>query len=313
MMVQAGTASRLTHHKLSAAFHVAQVVAAEGCTEARLNQQYPRIATGGIHGRESFKEGQRLLEAAALLVSDGDLLIPDPQLLRLRTLPPDAFVEALLYLWLTKKRELWLAQLAGEDNVEWTQIPEDVHQALCSTFDDEGARIAFVLSAAQKVDQDALNAFGALGEEAVVRACQDYLRDNAAAHLVSDVVRVSLGDDTLGYDVVSPDLKGKRHRMEVKATSAPPGWVEFYVSRNEASVGARDPMWALVVAKRQIVDSCEPQMEVLGWLDYIQFSDLLPIDSFHNIAKGPSGRWSSCRVTLPDHLVHPGLPLDQRG
>ena len=310
-MMIASADSRVTHRALQAAYHVAKRVSEHGMPESLLRRQFPSIATGGIHNNRSLATGMQTLEDARLLTRTQHRLVPTEELLQLRWLPIDAFVELLLMRRLTIEPDLWLATLAGKTTVEWEFVPDDVQQTLCSTFLDEGARAAFVLNAARKVDQDALNKFGAAGEEAVVTACRKHLCDRGMPHLARDVDRVSVINDTLGYDVVSPDTTGRRHRLEVKASGAPFGWVEFYISRNEATVGSSDPDWALVLAKREGGEAeGERTMTVTGWLTYVQFAHLLPSDPPTASGPGESGRWASCRIKLSDELLRPGLPLN---
>ncbi|WP_255303779.1 protein NO VEIN domain-containing protein [Streptomyces sp. F-7] len=301
---------RVTHRAIQAAYHVAKRVPEEGCPEAVLRKQFRHIATGGIHNAQSLSAGMGVLEEARLLVAVSGSLVPTKKLLQMRELPIDTFVEILLMLKLTTTPDLWLTMIGTETSVPWELVPEDVQHTLCSTFPNEGARAAFVLNVARKVDQEALAAFGALGEEAVVTACRKHLCDRGTPHLAGDVIRVSIDDDTLGFDVVSPDTTGRRHRLEVKATAAPSGWVEFYISRNEATVGASDPDWSLVITKREIADDNDLEMRVAGWLTYDEFAHLLPSDAESGVGPGESGQWASCRIKLADPLLRTGLPLD---
>lgn len=300
---------RPTHRQMQAAFYVVRILKADGSSLTDLTRSYRMLPTGALHDHESLTSGERLLVSVGLLTQTDDRVIPTAHLLSLRSLPLESFVEALLFFILTEQRELWLGQLAGAEEVPWELVPPDMAAALASTFEHPEQREAFVLAAARKVDRQALEAFGAEGEEAVLEACRKHLI--GLPHLIDEIAHVSLVDDTLGYDIVSPDRAGHRHRIEVKATSALPGWAEFFLSRNEACVGKRDPSWSLVVTRREVdVDQGALAMRVIGWLRFTDFEALLPRNL--QIASDDSAQctWESCRVTLPDDRLRSALPLD---
>ncbi len=298
-----------THRQMQAAFYVALMLRADGSMLTDLARSYRMVPTGALHDHESLTSGERLLVNAGLLTEAGDGVVPTPPLLAMRKLSLESFVEALLFFILTEQQELWLGQLAVTEEVPWELVPVDVATALASTFEHPEQREAFVLAAARKVDRHALEAFGAEGEESVLEACRKHL--TGLPHLIAEIAHVSLVDDMLGYDIASPDRAGHRHRIEVKATSALPGWAEFFLSRNEASVGKRDPQWSLVVTRREVdADKGALVMRVAGWLRFADLEDLLPKDP--SIAPGDPARsnWASCRVTLPDDRLRSALPLD---
>ena len=301
--------TRVTHRTLQAAWYVSKRAPAKGCTKPTLKTQLSRIATGGIHDQTSLEGGLDLLFDVGLFEQDDKLLIPTAELLHLRQMPLDTFVEVLLMRRLTVRPDLWLTMFTEMGNLPWDFLPSDIRDVLASTHPDEDERAAFLINAVSKVDQLALTAYGDMGEQTVVTACQTYLRDKGRPDLASSVVQVSLTDDTLGYDIASPDTKGRRHRLEVKATSAPPGWVEFYLSRNEATVAARSAHWSVVVCKRDIVGRGDLDMRVVGWLRHQDFAHLLPSDTT-TAGLGESGVWASARIKLAEEALAPGLPLD---
>src|SRR5262249_53770785 len=100
------------------------------------------------------------------------------------------------------------------------------------------------------------------------------------------------------------------HHLEVKATRSIGTRVEFYLSRNEAVTGANDASWAVVVARQEISGPDGAlAMRVIGWLTYPDVAPALPHDAVS--AEAMHGRWASARITVPDNLLHPGLPLDR--
>lgn len=144
--------------------------------------------------------------------------------------------------------------------------------------------------------------FGALGEIAVLERARIDLIDLGHRSLADQVSRVSLLDDTLGYDVLAPSISGHARLLEVKTSrlqQPPSAIVRFYISRNEFRVGtSRRDEWALV--------SCELPAEkgegaiTFAWCRASSFAPYLPEDA--------GGRWEQARVDLPRHLLTPGLP-----
>ncbi|GAA4561063.1 hypothetical protein GCM10023193_22810 [Planotetraspora kaengkrachanensis] len=235
---------------------------------------------------------------------------PHRDLVALRSLPSDAFVEALLERVLSQRHDMWLSAFASGDEVYWERVPADAAHLLQAVFADPNRRTAFVLSTARKIDVALLAEIGAEGEEAVVAACRKYLLAKDRADLADHVARLSLEDDTLGYDVTSPDCRGRRHHLEVKATRSIGTRIDFYLSRNEATIGANDPSWAIVIARQEISGpNGELAMRVIGWLTYWDIASALPIDT--TPANDLMGRWANARMTIPDSQLRPGLPLDR--
>ncbi|MBX7270042.1 DUF3883 domain-containing protein [Micromonospora sp. Llam7] len=300
-----------SHSQLQAAYYVARMLGPDGESRSSLERSYRSLATGALHDHLSLADGEHLLLRVGLLSNRRHLVVPTPELVAMTRLPLEPFVETLLFRILTSQREVWLAQMATTDEVRWELVPYDVATALTSTLEDLRERDALLLSAARKVDLEVLQEFGDEGELAVLTACREHLVSAGLRHMLNDVAHVSVVDDTVGYDISSPDASGQRHRLEVKATSAPPGWVEFFISRNEATVAERDPRWSLIVTRREPrPDAPEPVMQVAGWLTYSDFSGALPADPLPDQGE-LRGRWASCRVTLSARRLRPGLPLQR--
>ncbi len=90
----------------------------------------------------------------------------------------------------------------------------------------------------KKVDYDILNKsrtrIGDRGEEIAVKAEKEYLKINGRNDLASKVNRLSLVDDTLGYDIMSFELNGKKKYIEVKSTNdSPSDIIHFHLSHNQ--------------------------------------------------------------------------------
>ncbi|MFI6783764.1 protein NO VEIN domain-containing protein [Micromonospora sp. NPDC050276] len=296
--------------QLQAAFWVTRCVSEDGISNVELSRSFLHVPTGGLHDRKSLIAGQRLLTELGLLVEREEVVTPGMDLLSLRPLPLDAFVEAVLQRIFGQRHDMWLSAFTSADDVYWERVPADAAHLLRSVFEDPSRRAAFVISTARKVDAALLAEIGDDGEEAVALACREYLLSKDRSDLADQVARLSIHDDTLGYDVTSPDCRGRRHHLEVKATRSIGPRVEFYISRNEATVGANDVSWSIVIARQEIhPPDGVLAMRVIGWLCYADIVPALP----HDAALGGHlhGRWASARITVPDDLLRPGLPLDR--
>lgn len=296
--------------QLQAAYWVVRSIGDAAVPASDLADSYPHVPTDGIHDRASLLSGQRLLAELGLLAEQNGLIFPHAELAAFRPLPQDAFVEVLLERVLSGRQDMWLSAFTSTDNVFWERVPANAVHLLQSVFEDPDRRTAFVVATARKVEAALLAEIGAEGEDAVVAACREYLQNKDRADLASQVQRLSLENDALGYDVTSPDCRGRRHHLEVKATRSIGTCIEFYLSRNEAITGANDASWAVVVARQDIGGyDGSLAMRVLGWLTYPDVAPALPHDA------APSdvlhGRWESARISVPDNLLRPGLPLDR--
>lgn len=228
--------------------------------------------------------------------------MPTAALCQLRELPDDVAAELVLHELLLNEPPLWLYAAVVDDEVHWENVPDADQDALRQLLADAARREALLLTLGQTLDAALLAEYGSRGEEYVVQACQRYLsEDQERPDLAAEVRRVSLRSDQLGYDVTSPDVTGRRHRMEVKTTgSASVGRVEFFLSRNEATVGERDPAWSLVAVRRDP----DGTLDIIGWCRALTLLPLLPKDL------SSQGRWTSVRLSVPTNGFTPGLPLD---
>ncbi|MGC9777791.1 MAG: DUF3883 domain-containing protein [Candidatus Heimdallarchaeota archaeon] len=78
---------------------------------------------------------------------------------------------------------------------------------------------------------------GKRGELIVMKLETDFLQKNNLNDLVNKLDRVSLVNDSLGYDIISYDENGKKKFIEVKATTNSPSLnVNFIISSNQLKV-----------------------------------------------------------------------------
>ena len=138
---------------------------------------------------------------------------------------------------------------------------------------------------------------GNAGEEAVLAACRENLLALGRRDLADRVQQVSLIDDTRGYDVYAPSLRGASRLLEVKTSGrSVPGAFAFYISRNEYDTGRRNPdSWALVACTWD-----GAKADVIGWCRAAALTTYLPLDG--------SGRWTEALVHLPQTVLTRGLP-----
>lgn len=291
-----------TAFQLRAAVLAGRVIEPAGNTVAELAASYDKLVTGGLYRPQDLQAGHQLLTRAKLVDERGGQHVPTAPLCQLRDLPDDVAAELVLHELLFNEPPLWLYAAVVDDEVYWENVPKADEDALRQLLADAARREALLLTLGRTLDAALLAEYGSWGEEHVVQACRAYLNDDQERpDLATEVHRVSLRSDQLGYDVTSPDVTGHRHRMEVKTTrTSAVGRVEFFLSRNEATVGERDPAWSLVAVRRDP----DGKLKIIGWCRAVTLLPLLPKDL------SSQGRWMSVRVSVATSDLTPGLPLD---
>ena len=139
-----------------------------------------------------------------------------------------------------------------------------------------------------KFDQQALLALGLEGENYVM----EYLKGQIPTEYHDAIVHASLKDDSLGYDIVTPnpeDLSTMLY-LEVKTSSRPGPDFTCYLSRNEFSV-ARSAGWRLLMVRKQ-----SGNFEIAGSITRASFIHAVPVDL------DPMVRWESIRLTFNNQL-----------
>jgi hypothetical protein len=289
-----------TAFQLQAAILAAQVVSAEGSSMRSVRASYRAVVTGGLYGVDDLVRGESLLIRAHLLQESDDAFNPSEELLELRELPTDVASEVLLRKLFLVERPLWLYAAISDEDVRWENVPDGDQKVLHQLIVEATRRESFLLTLGKTIDLEYLADLGGEGEEHVIAECRRYLTKVGRADLATGVRRVSLHSDQLGYDVTSPDTLGRRHRIEVKTMGSAVERAEFFLSRNEARTGRNDPLWSLVVVRKDRNGS----MHLLGWCASENLVSLLPTDPH------PHGRWASTRISVPLETLRPGLPLD---
>jgi|GEM_PF-2966551 len=112
---------------------------------------------------------------------------------------------------------------------------------------------------------------GSKGEELVLKIEQQKLLDAGKSDLAAKVRRVSIDDDTLGYDILSFDATGDEKYIEVKTTTTISNSVRFYVSSNEYSVGVKQKNYFIYFVEN--INSESPIITIVqNPIDALKFS-----------------------------------------
>jgi hypothetical protein len=112
---------------------------------------------------------------------------------------------------------------------------------------------------------------GSKGEEIVLKMEKENLEKAGRSDLSAKVARVSIEDDTLGYDILSYDLSGKEKYIEVKATTVVNEFVRFFVSTNECLIGKDKENYFIYFVEN--IDSSEPRITIIkNPIDHSRFS-----------------------------------------
>lgn len=275
-----------TKHAIEAAVHVARVVGSSRARLADAHESYWRRALGGSFSPTDLRIGEELLLACNLIELHGDDLVVTGQLLDLVASDVEEFAAILC---LRGVMDFTIAQL--ESTTFLTELADLVP--------DGSRRERIVRGLLRLFDDAALKEIGEIGEEIVASRLKEELAVLGYPHLAAKVVRVSLFDDTTGYDIWAPCIGGGERLLEVKSTTRDQDPIVIYISRNEANTGIQRRDWSLVVCRISNVESRVG--DVLGWSTASELSMSFPSDT-------PNGAWESAKVSIPLALLVPGIP-----
>jgi hypothetical protein len=288
-----------TRRQLNAAYWVGRVLAPKGTARQSAHDSYPTLPLGGRVDVAELRAAEVTLIEAGLVDDNDDRLLPDDRLVAACQVGEEEGRELVLSLLLESAPPLWLLTAGGDGRQLRSElIPDAVEEALATTITDPGRREAFLLARARTVDVESRRLIGQLGEVAVVEACIAELVTAGSSDLAQEVSRVSLISDELGYDVTAPRLDHTTRRLEVKTTRSTSATVRVFLTRTEATVGAYDSGWALVLVRLAPNDTAA----IVGWTEGPQLGSVLPVD------EGNGSRWETASVRLDESMLHPGLP-----
>ena len=275
-----------TKHSIEAAVHVARVI---GLSRARLvdtRESYWRRALGGSLSPLDLQIGEELLIACDLIELIGDDLVVSVQLVDLFASDEEEFAAYLCFRGVAAQ-----AIADVESNAFLIE--------LASMVSDISRRDRVVRGLHHLFSDIALKEIGNIGEELVEAQVKREFIALGYPHLAAKVVRVSLFDDTAGYDIWAPGIGGGERLLEVKATTRDADPISIYISRNEADTGIRRGDWSLIICHVSSVESREG--EIRGWSTAQELSMYFPSDSF-------SGAWEVAKISFPCASLIPGIP-----
>ena len=282
-------------YTLEAATRVVRIVSDDIQSRPALWASYQATASGGrLPVRQLTRAEEWLSEIGWLEIANGSVrFVADDSLLD----ATDAEIgRELLRSWIDLARPGWLRAAFSKGELRTELVPSEVIGVLDSVCDEDD-RDVILITCATKVDADTRALLGELGEETVVEEWTSSLQRHGAENLVSAVRRVSLISDSYGYDVVAPDLDGKRHYLEVKCFRG--RVANCFISRNEYEVGIRLPTWRLVICRA----TSESKAQIVGWASADLLQHRVPVD------RDAHGSWQSARITFRRGDLTPGLPL----
>jgi hypothetical protein len=168
------------------------------------------------------------------------------------------------------------------------ELPEDALRAAEVLGLDDSEAYAQIAAAWGKVDVAERERIGAAGELALIE-----LLTTAVDARVEHVAAVS---DGYGYDIAVHNGQNSIH-IEAKTTLRR-GRLAVYLSRNEYETMRRDPAWQLVTIR--LTSGLEPA--AIATVPRAWIAAEVPEDH------GSYGRWESCRLDVPTHVPHFGIP-----
>lgn len=147
----------------------------------------------------------------------------------------------------------------------------------------------------RKFKDDLNREIGLLGELHVM----SLLKERIDPDLSYRINHVSLSDDMAGFDIQTPSVSGvwEEVYLEVKTSSRQDGDNTFYLTRNEARIGARETNWFLVFV------SLSPEGPKLR--GHLPFDEIRP----HLPRNRPDGlMWTEATGKIPLDNLFAGLP-----
>jgi hypothetical protein len=284
---------------LRAAFWVGHVLGQHGEREDVAHESWMDLPLAGDVDLAELRAAEHALLGLGLVRRTGSRLVADARLRVACTEWQADTPELILTLALETARPLWLRAATREGELLMPElVPDGAATALATVLPDPARREAFLLARARSVDVTERLELGAAGEEFVEAACRAELVEAGHHALAAAVRRVSVLSDELGYDITAPRVDGAIRRLEVKATRSAGPEIVVIVTRNELTVGLRDPDWFLVAVR---VDR-NGQHELVGHTAAAPLKTLLPED------RHARGRWQATRLRLSVATLSPGLP-----
>ncbi len=270
----------LSEFEVRAMCRVAAVLSDSGVSLEDAEYTYQSASHAGVFAISDLKRAEWNLRSLGLAVDCGDYIqISNDMLSLLDGTLEDAHI-ALLARQIRPSAELIIDELPAELSLD--------------------QRESLLLALNRRFEETCQREIGAAAERLVESAARTELEALGEFELSRQVRRVSLLSDQLGYDIVAPSMSGRSRRFEVKGTAIPiRETFHFYISRNEAEYGKRDPLWFMVACYISDVES--HQGEIIGWCSIEGIAEFLPTDA-------TGGKWASAEITLPRTALRSWIP-----
>ena len=275
---------------------VLELIGGETVTLAQLRASYRAVATGAVHDHESLARGEDLLRGLGL-IEGGDEELSAASSLFGESSPGGVIAKDIGLRWFLNSWQPWIANAVDNNQILDEFIPEATVSWLRQIFPDVMEREASLLAAGRRWDAERAAEIGQIGEDYVVNQCKKTLQDAGVGHLASQVRRVSLISDQLGYDISSPTVTGDIVQLEVKTFTGP--LVHCFLSRNEFQTGSAYQSWRVIFCQMQL----DGTVQLAGWCSAKELATLLPQDAHDG------GRWSTAELWIPRSVLKAGLPL----
>ncbi len=172
----------------------------------------------------------------------------------------------------------WQAQLLNGSSLAW-----------------EFAEATYGDGVQDKFDAEKLREIGEQGEIFVL----DLYQKNLPSWLADRVTRVSLKDDSLGFDIMTSSVTNHERTLhvEVKTSIRPGNDFIFFLSRNEYEIALKDKNWVML-----LVGKVNGQYHLVGRLYIEDLAPLVPVDKEQNV------KWASVKVRINRAGLIKGLP-----
>lgn len=218
-------------------------------------------------------------EAAYTWLSDNGLLTGPGPGVAVEELLFDAVVSGSGAGWLPDADVL----VRGPD-----EVPVDALQAAAVLGLSPDTAYARVHGMWGKVDMAERARIGDAGETALVKVL--------AGSTTCQVDHVAARSDGYGYDISAVWSSAAAH-LEVKSTLRRRR-LSIYLSRHEYETMRRDPWWSLTVVRL----TSKLALDAIATVPTRWIATQVPSDA------GSFGRWESCRLDVPQEVLHPGVP-----
>lgn len=172
-------------------------------------------------------------------------------------------VEKMLGLFVDENSE----EIPLESEKLYVNLPKEIKPTIIESVNLKPREIVVTKNkkAIKKIDYLARNKsnsiIGSKGENLILDIEKKRLKEAGKHELADKVKRVSIDDDSLGYDILSFEVNGEEKYIEVKTTSTSNNHVRFYVSLNEYSIGKNKDNYFIYFVEK--INSKSPKVTII--------------------------------------------------